>query len=81
MYPDNGKRYGPGTWPTKPIAWFDQATSIAQYDSYPSGLPTPTEADACPPGKCPATGATQPTVGASGTTFIANASTGVGATG
>jgi hypothetical protein len=60
MYLDQAKRYVPGTWPKKPVGFFDRsrATTVAEFEAPPASEPViPTY----PCTGCPSSGSTSPT--------------------
>jgi hypothetical protein len=49
QFVDGGKRYVATTWPRRPFAWFDDATSIVSFDARPGGpLEYAGDCDGCP---------------------------------
>ena len=57
---NNAQRYRAGTYPTKKVAWFDKAKSVASFDTLPPPLKAPVRT-ACD--GCPSSGATSTTPG------------------
>jgi hypothetical protein len=78
-YLDGGRRYAAGQWPKK-LPWFKKSGALFQFDEYPVD-PPPTASASCGTGRCPSTGAAQPTPGTpSASGFVADASLAVGPT-